>query len=310
MIRTRHVEDFFDVSERDVDDVKRMICEDDAKLQHLEELLRVWIESQPHFPKNYDRGMMRNFLRGAKFSLETAKRKLEGYFWAKVAYPNFYQRRVPGDVKTAQIVNVVRLPRLTEAGEKICVVGLACNDPDGAEFDMVAAIRLFWMLFDLSLTCAFPTSGEILVFDAASASARVIAQLLTPAFKNSISVLRHAYAIRITEVHVINCPSVAEKTVAAIRPLLPEKLKQRFTIHKDLGSLKEHLRPELLPSDYGGTLDSLKSYMERWTDILQENADWFEEQESVKIVGKPPNKVNCFTSDIGVDGSFRQLNID
>mgnify|MGYP005984566245 CR=1 FL=1 len=48
--------------------------------------------------------MMRNFLRGAKFSLETAKRKLEGYFWAKVAYPNFYQRRVPGDVKTAQIV--------------------------------------------------------------------------------------------------------------------------------------------------------------------------------------------------------------
>ena len=47
------MEDFFDVSERDVDDVKRMICEDDAKLQHLEELLRVWIEGQPHLPKNY-----------------------------------------------------------------------------------------------------------------------------------------------------------------------------------------------------------------------------------------------------------------
>ena len=45
----------------------------------------------------------------------------------------------------------MRLPRLTEAGEKICVVGLACNDPDGAEFDMVAAIRLFWMLCKLKL---------------------------------------------------------------------------------------------------------------------------------------------------------------
>lgn len=81
-------------------------------------------------------------------------------------------------------------------------------------------------------------------------------------------------------------------------------------VHKGLDSLLTHIEPKVLPSDYGGNLDSIKDYTRSWQEILQENSDWFESQENVKISGTPPKRIDKFTNNFGLEGSFRQLNID
>lgn len=51
--------------------------------------------------------MARNFIRGSKFHLETAKRKFEGYFLAKHAFPELYHQRDPALAELRRVFDVV-----------------------------------------------------------------------------------------------------------------------------------------------------------------------------------------------------------
>jgi hypothetical protein len=84
----------------------------------------------------------------------------------------------------------------------------------------------------------------------------------------------------------------------------------QFAIHRDTDWLVKNLHAKVLPSDYGGNLESVRDYMGMWKEIMMENSDWFRAQENVKIVGTPPKKIERFINNIGIEGSFRQLNID
>jgi hypothetical protein len=54
-----------------------------------------------------DATMARNFIRGSKFHLETAKRKFEGYFLAKHAFPELYHQRDPALAELRRVFDVV-----------------------------------------------------------------------------------------------------------------------------------------------------------------------------------------------------------
>lgn len=56
-------------------------------------LLREWLDTQPHLPKDMDDGRLRTFLRGCKFSLEKVKKKLDMYYTMRNAIPEFFSNR-------------------------------------------------------------------------------------------------------------------------------------------------------------------------------------------------------------------------
>lgn len=73
----------------------------------------------------------------------------------------------------------------------------------------------------------------------------------------------------------------------------------------------KHIDKSLLPSEYGGTLGSLKSVAESWKEKLTQRRDWFIEDEMYKTneskrAGKPKNAETMF----GTVGSFRSLDFD
>ncbi|XP_044261263.1 alpha-tocopherol transfer protein-like [Tribolium madens] len=309
MVQKRKVDAFFEIPNELVEFIKREIGEDDDRITHVEDLLKQRMHFDQHMPKNYDKAMARNFIRGAKFNLEITRRKLEGYFLAKHTFPLFYHNRNPNCkdlLRACDTVNIARMPKLTQDGERVCILSLADSNPNN--FEVVDVLKLFWMLYDLTLTCTFPIVSEIFIFDCAGIKPDHLVKLLSAPFKNSISILQDAYAARVSQLHVVNCPPMAEKMIAAIRPLIHEKVKKRFIVHKGVESLLNHLQPKVLPVEYGGHLESIRDYSRSWQEILVENADWFEGQEGVKITGTPPKK-NKFNNK-NLEGSFRQLNID
>ncbi|EFA05485.1 alpha-tocopherol transfer protein [Tribolium castaneum] len=309
MVQKRKVDAFFEAPNELVEFIKREIGEDDDRIKHVEDLLQQRVHFDKHMPKNYDKAMARNFIRGAKFNLEITRRKLEGYFLAKKAFPMFYHNRNPNCkdlLRAFDTVNIARMPKLTQDGERVCILSLADSNPDN--FIMLDVLKLFWMLYDLTLTCDLPITSEIFIFDCASAKPEHLVKFLSSSFKNSVSILQDAYAARVSQLHVVNCPTMAEKVIAAVRPLIHEKVKKRFIVHKGVESLLNHLQPKVLPAEYGGHLESIRDYSRSWQEILVANADWFEGQEGVTITGTPPRGINKF--DNGLEGSFRQLNID
>lgn len=51
--------------------------------------------------------MLRSYLRGSKYNLETAKKKFEGYFLAKHAHPELYKGRDPSGADLKQVFDAV-----------------------------------------------------------------------------------------------------------------------------------------------------------------------------------------------------------
>lgn len=77
------------------------------------------------------------------------------------------------------------------------------------------------MLMCLDVYCA----GEIAIFDAANFSAPHLAAFFGPFLKTLVVLLKEAYALRLKEMHVINAPTVINKMMSTIKPLLHTKVR-------------------------------------------------------------------------------------
>lgn len=75
-------------------------------------------------------------------------------------------------------------------------------------------------------------------------------------------------------------------------------------------SLLDYLPKGCLPSDYGGTDLPLSEQKTKWTKLLIENKEFLERIGRAKPSGPIPKSLASTETEFGVDGSFRQLNID
>ncbi|XP_013174568.1 PREDICTED: uncharacterized protein LOC106122968, partial [Papilio xuthus] len=87
-------------------------------LEHIKE----WLKKEPHLPDEFDDQRIMTFLRGCKFSLEKAKRKLDMYFTMRAAVPEFFDNRDVMRPELQEILNIVQmppLPGLTPDGRRV-----------------------------------------------------------------------------------------------------------------------------------------------------------------------------------------------
>ncbi|KAF7269153.1 hypothetical protein GWI33_017793 [Rhynchophorus ferrugineus] len=287
---------------------------DKGKLNHNEELLKQWIKYQKHFPQDIDPAMTRSFLRGTKHNIDQAKRKLENYLAAKQLYPDIYLHRAPilskEILKAMEVMNVVALPNLTTNGCRINWFSLNIGDP--SEFSSDYIMKFIFMFGDLMFMMNQPVAGEIIVIDASLARPEHVIAFFGSVVKKLIILLRNAYPIRLHQVHVIKAPHMVDKFMSLIKPLLHPKIRDKIYFHKDAKSLMTTFGIENLPSDYGGYLKSLRYLALDCYQIIKENITWFERQQHIKlsyIPEKVQTDLNC-NEYFGVDGSFRQLNVD
>lgn len=88
---------------------------------------------------------------------------------------------------------------------------------------------------------------------------------------------------------------------------------QVFVHGSDFESLiNKGVPKDILPTEYGGTSDSIDTIMSYWEEKIKDNYEKLKDEvtkygvDEKKRTGKPKNPESLF----GVDGTFRKLEID
>ena len=82
-------------------------------------------------------------------------------------------------------------------------------------------------------------------------------------------------------------------------------------VHNDLNSLYQHVPQKYLPVEYGGENGTIDQIIEDACNRILENREYFLEESKYGTDEKlRPGKPIDFDTIFGVEGSFRQLNVD
>ncbi|GBP00817.1 Alpha-tocopherol transfer protein-like [Eumeta japonica] len=199
------------------------------------------------------------------------------------------------------------LPGLTPKGWRVTLMrGL---DKDVATPNVADAFKLAFMLGDLRLAEEKEgVGGDVYILDASVETPAHFAKFTPTLVKKFLVCVQEAYPVKLKEVHVINVSPLVDKIVQFVKPFLKEKIRDRIFLHSDINDLYNYVPKDLLPAEYGGNAGPIMDLHKAWVKKLEENKDWFAEQENIKAnealrPGKPTN----FDELFGIDGSFRQL---
>lgn len=90
-------------------------------------------------------------------------------------------------------------------------------------------------------------------------------------------------------------------------------MKERFNVHnsEDYTILHDAIGKDILPEEYGGSNGSLLDHTESVVSLFESKIDWLKNQTQFKAdESKRPGKPKNYSDIFGMEGSFRQLNVD
>ncbi|XP_005190332.1 alpha-tocopherol transfer protein-like [Musca domestica] len=275
-------------------------------------LIREWLDSQPHLPKDMDDVRLTNFLRGYKFILEKVKKKLDMYYSMRTAIPEFFSERDIAREELNLVLEYAYCPviTLTSNGRRInFICGVDC-DFQASQFN--DAMKVTMMLGDVRLAeeCV-GIASDIFVLDAAIATTSHFAKFSPNVIKKFFICVQEAYPVKVKEVRFFNTSPLVDTIFKFIKPFVKEKLLSRVHFHPDLESLYKSVPKDILPEEYGGMAGKINDFISQWNAKLTDYTPWFKEQESKKSneslrLGSPKTSDNLFD----MEGTFRQLNIN
>ncbi|XP_057340518.1 retinol-binding protein pinta-like [Microplitis mediator] len=279
--------------------------------------LREWILKQPHLPKHMDNDRLEKFLFGCKNSIERCKMILERYFTARTALPEFFLHRDPmsRDIQDCcKTIEYFVLPSLTDEGHRVTVLRL--KDKDINRFSVQAITRRILMVMDARLTEEACLSNQM-VFDLEGFTAAHFAKCSpTQALvRKAMLAAQDSMPLRLHKVYFINAPSFINNVLNIFYPLLKPKLVEKFRVHSGGGEeLCSYMNKDILPKEWGGKAGTCKHLNDAWKKKIEKYRDWFLQEEKLSKTDEKvrmPTSSSSFALELGgIQGSFRQLNID
>ncbi|XP_017840751.1 alpha-tocopherol transfer protein [Drosophila busckii] len=278
--------------------------------------LRLWIEQQPHLKARTNDQFLVNFLRGCKYSLEKTKSKLDRFYTLRTKFPSYFlAHNVDVDelLKLFSFGTFIVLPRpLNDNGPRIILLRMAAYDPDKYQFADInrAAGLMFQIMLDEDDYTT--VNGTMTIVDLDNVKAGHFLQMTPTTTKKLVVFQEEALPVRTKATHFINLPTGFDTIFNMFKPMMSKKQQGRLHVHgSNLKSLYKHIPQEYLPVEYGGANGSIAEIVKDWEKRIDAYRDyWVEEQqygtdESLRA-GKPVD----FESLFGLEGSFRQLNVD
>ncbi|XP_014219813.1 alpha-tocopherol transfer protein-like [Copidosoma floridanum] len=279
--------------------------------------LREWLSKQPHLPKHMDDKRLEHFLFSCKNSLERCKMRLEIYFSARTALPEFFSDRDPmgRDIQDCcDNVEYLVCPKMTDDGHRVTILRLKETDID--KFSLVAVSKRITMILDLRLL-EEPNLSNVMVIDLKGFTAAHFAKCVPaqPSVKKAMLAIQNAMPFRLHSVHYLHSPSFVSNVINLFYPLLKKKLTEKFFVHTGGGEdLSKFMNRDILPNEYGGKAGSFQELNEAWRLKLEKHRDWFLRDEKISRTDESKRLPNskCLINDelAGLQGSFRKLNID
>ncbi|XP_003401340.1 alpha-tocopherol transfer protein-like [Bombus terrestris] len=279
--------------------------------------IREWLSKQPHLPNHMDDARLERFLFGCKNSIERCKMILERYFSVRTAIPEFFAVRDPFAREIQECCEAIHyfvLPSLTDEGHRVTILRL--KDTNTERFSIQAISRRILMVLDtrlmeercLSNIMVIDLEGFSMIhFTKCSPTQSIV--------RKSMLAVQDSMPLRLHRVHFLHAPAFIESILNIFYPLLKDRLVQKFCIHTGGGEeLYPYMDKDILPNEWGGKAGTLDELNDAWKKKIEKNRDWFLREEKLSRTNEnarvPESKSRLLAELDGLQGSFRQLNID
>ncbi|XP_017127135.1 alpha-tocopherol transfer protein [Drosophila elegans] len=278
--------------------------------------LREWIKQQPHLKARTDDQFLVNFLRGCKFSLERTKVKIDRFYTLRTKFPEYYLgHNVDVDklLDLFKLGTILILPRpLNDNGPRLAIIRMGSYDPSKYTFQEINRAAGLIQQITLDEDDVAIVNGLISILDLSNVTSGHYLQM-TPSYAKKMTVFQEeALPLRPQGIHFINTPNGFETLFNMIKPMMSKKQQGRLYVHgSKWEALYEQIPKKYLPAEYGGENGSIPELIRDWEQRILAYRNYWEEEKNYGTderlrVGKPVD----FESLFGLQGSFRQLNVD
>lgn len=279
--------------------------------------IRDWLSKQPHLPNHMDDTRLERFLFGCKNSIERCKLILERYFSVRTAIPEFFAVRDPLAREIQECCEAIQyfiLPSLTDEGYRVTILRLKDSTID--KFSIQTISRRILMVLDTRLIEEQCLSNIMVIdlegfgvvhFTKCSPTQSIV--------RKAMLAMQDSMPLRLHRVHFLHAPAFIENILNIFYPLLKVRLVQKFRIHTGGGEeLHSYMNKDILPNEWGGKAGTLDELNGAWKKKIEKNRDWFLREEKLSRTNEnarlPESKTRILKELEGLQGSFRQLNID
>ncbi|XP_044763590.1 alpha-tocopherol transfer protein-like [Coccinella septempunctata] len=283
------------------------VKEDDIKRDI--EILRNWAEKEKHLPQDFinDELFLERLLLNNKFRIEQSKIKYDNYFTMKAEYNFFYQgieKVIPSSIP------VVKFPlrKLTNEGKRVILICVSNHGQTvGADFEECLKFQV--AVSEIMNKYSF-TDSRIAIIDVYGLKSGFFKNFDVSMLHKHLKLIRNCYSGRVAAIHMVNLTNFANLLLGGIKMIFKD-VASKIKVHENLESLHREVPRAILPKDYGGDDIPVAEYLKIWNDIIKEeeiflkNLRYQVADESLRI-----GFSNLKSDEFGVDGTFKQLNID
>ncbi|KAJ3644405.1 hypothetical protein Zmor_022139 [Zophobas morio] len=294
------------------EDVKKRVYEAFGRNEEMVEddvnIIKSWMQTQPHLPETMEDVKIRNFLNLNKFSIEKTKEKIDMYYTIRSVIPDVFE---VNNLKCEKLENLFKdtyfftFPKAVNGAH--CVYFVKPKTPDTV--NLLEVINVWFAIFEIRLSEDFMVD-DIVIVDFENFSLSDIKQCTPTIVSKFFAVYKKVYALRLKKLIYVNCPSFTSVLVSVLKAVMKPKIFTRLELHEDAAVLKDFFPQDELPRDYGGegpSLDQLNGNMKK---------KLFEYENRLQHVYKlrvnetlRPQKLNN-DEILGFYGSFKKINVD
>ncbi|XP_058122035.1 clavesin-2-like [Anopheles ziemanni] len=296
---------------------KEELREDDEIREHSLAQMREWIAKHPYIRKcRTDAPFLLRFLRFRKFSVPTACEALERYLAMRSTFPEWFKNLDCDEPMMKGILQDGLFTKLGVNREGRMVILFKPRVMDPNKYLPIHQGRMIALLIEAMLEWEeLQIGGFHVLIDFSDTVLKLYTSWGVTDMMIFMDAVSHSFPIRIREVNGVKFPKFGVAMINALLSFASAKLKQRVVCFKTEEEFKARFDPELLITDYGGSLDQvdlLRHFRKRLEDRRSVMLALDEMDIDVERYSSLWTRPNLVQNEVegGVMGSFRKLNVD
>ncbi|GBM43323.1 Alpha-tocopherol transfer protein-like [Araneus ventricosus] len=200
------------------------------------------------------------FLRARKFDTEDAFTLLRSHYKHRLKNPSVYRYWTPKQNVEVMKANMIGfLEKRNTDATAIYFAKIGQWNPKELSFEQILRFGLICneKAVDSEVT---QVCGITSIADMKDLSWSHLMYLPLATLKCFVSAVQDCLPVRHKAIHIVNNPRIFALVFALLKPLIHKKMRDRIHFHGDnMSSLHEHVSPDVLPREYGGTQATLKT---------------------------------------------------
>lgn len=216
--------------------------------------LRALLESEKHLRSRTDQAFLLRFLRARKYDVHKAFKLVKNYYYYRYKYTEVFDNLVPSQVRKNLLYNYQSLlPRRDRQGRAVMVVRSGAWNPD--EYGPDEMFRTNCMCMEQAvLDPETQVRGLVMINDLKGMGLHHLRKCPPSHFVKVIHLVQDGFPARFKALHIVNEPFFIRAFLSLLLPFVKEKFRKRIYFHgEDMSSLHQHISPDVLPKEYGGT---------------------------------------------------------